>query len=341
MKQVLFTFDYELFLGKRSGTVSRCLIEPTERLLEIFGQRKLKMIFFVDTTYLLRLRELSLQSEAAMYDYNRVTAQVVQMVHRGHYVFPHLHPHWLDAKYIQKENQWDLSDVSRYRFHSLHAEERKKLFGDCMQLLRDLILPVQKGYKLDAYRAGGWCIQPFADFKPEFESHGIQFDFSVLKNSHLFSEPFQFDFRTVQSTPDIYPFSEDPLVPTAGGFREFTISMINEPGIVTSLMERTLVKVLPGNQKASYGDGYSVTRVANEPIDAPALRNEKKTRMASIELMNRLNLFRYLDFLKEHSYMHFISHPKMLSNHNFVNFEQFLKKVSSEFKLETDFKKMI
>ncbi|MBK7667512.1 MAG: hypothetical protein IPJ32_09355 [Sphingobacteriaceae bacterium] len=52
-RNLLFTFDYELFLGKRSGTVENCILKPTDKILELFSKYKVtKAIFFVDTTYL-------------------------------------------------------------------------------------------------------------------------------------------------------------------------------------------------------------------------------------------------------------------------------------------------
>ena len=44
-KQVLFTFDYELFLGHRSGSVENCMILPTKKLLEVLKKYRAKVLF--------------------------------------------------------------------------------------------------------------------------------------------------------------------------------------------------------------------------------------------------------------------------------------------------------
>ena len=68
-KDLLLTFDYELFLGEKSGSVDRCLIEPTNELMRVFDKYRIKnAIFFVDTTHLLRLQEMSEKHNLARHD---------------------------------------------------------------------------------------------------------------------------------------------------------------------------------------------------------------------------------------------------------------------------------
>ncbi len=52
-KLLLITFDYELFLGEKSGTVQQCLIDPTDKLLDLLGKYAFKALFFIDTVYIL------------------------------------------------------------------------------------------------------------------------------------------------------------------------------------------------------------------------------------------------------------------------------------------------
>ena len=56
-KKILLTFDYELFLGAKSGSVDNCLIVPTDMLLDVMERHQTKAIFFVDTTYIMRMCE--------------------------------------------------------------------------------------------------------------------------------------------------------------------------------------------------------------------------------------------------------------------------------------------
>ena len=49
-KHLLFTFDYELFLGERSGNVLDSVINPTQDILNLLEEYNIKAIFFVDTS---------------------------------------------------------------------------------------------------------------------------------------------------------------------------------------------------------------------------------------------------------------------------------------------------
>ncbi len=53
-RNLLITFDYELFLGSRSGRPEGCVLQPTELLEKVLTPFKAKGVFFVDTTYLLK-----------------------------------------------------------------------------------------------------------------------------------------------------------------------------------------------------------------------------------------------------------------------------------------------
>lgn len=52
-KNAIITFDYEVFLGRNTGSVFNSVIRPTEEILKVLNRNKAKAIFFVDTTWLL------------------------------------------------------------------------------------------------------------------------------------------------------------------------------------------------------------------------------------------------------------------------------------------------
>ena len=180
IKHLLLTFDYELFLGERSGSVENCMLKPTSAIIDILQRNGItKTIFFVDTAYLLKLMEG--ETNESSDDFRNIVSQLVELIRAGHYVFPHLHPHWKDAQYDEKNNQWKLENLESYRFHNLNENEKDILFEGSIHIIKELQNEAGIFYPIDAYRAGGWCLQPFNDFKPYFKKHGIKFDFSVLK----------------------------------------------------------------------------------------------------------------------------------------------------------------
>lgn len=328
-KNILFTFDYELFLGKESGNVFKCVLQPTNKLLAIFNEYKIEnAIFFVDTLWLVRLKAVAKDSAFARKDYDAVTEQLKQILKNGHYIFPHLHPHWLDAVYLKDKNQWQMINFSRYRLHNVDKPEREKCFDDSVTLLKEIL---GDDYKPIAYRAGGWSIQPFEDFAPLFQKHNVLYDFSVMPGAKLISAEQLYDFSDIEiSTP--YKFSTDVTVPGNGAYTEFPINMLFIPMLYEQI-NRLLLKYLWWTGNRSFGDGKSIVS-----IGLPATKNKE---MASIELLNRVKLPLYLRYVKHNDYMQLISHPKMLTEHNLDAFGSFLNKLKNRYNLNTDFKKIV
>jgi hypothetical protein len=343
MKQILFTFDYELYLGERSGSVSKCLIEPTKKILDIFGYKKLKLIFFVDTTYLLRLREIAEDgNRQAENDLEEIKTQLIDIVKQGHYVFPHLHPHWLDAEYLPHLNQWDLRDVTRYSFKSLSLIDRKKMFQDSMTFLSELIHSARPEFRIEGYRAGGWSIQPICDFLEYFKEYGIKYDFTVVPGIHCRSSAQDFDFRTELVLPGTYTFNENVIQPEPGPFREFTISTIPAPGVYENLKDRVLLKLVPEKLRETSGDGLcAVQNTLPEEKEVAATLQHLDVELATFDTLNMRRAKMYSKLILESNFVQFISHPKMLSRYNFRLMENFLNKICLDYSVESDYQKMI
>ena len=90
-KNVIITFDYELSLGNKSGSVKKCMLEPTNLILGVLKNHNAKAIFFIDTPYLKRLEEISTKFDQAKGDLIAIENQIIQIADEGHYVFHHIH----------------------------------------------------------------------------------------------------------------------------------------------------------------------------------------------------------------------------------------------------------
>lgn len=332
LKQLIITFDYELFLGKKSGSIDKCVIVPTEKILNILSRHNAHAIFFVDMAWLLRLKEVALSYPNAKKDYDKVVMQIQNIVKAGHYVFNHLHPHWLDAKYNKDTNQWELDNLTRYRFSVLDKASKDNLVIQTTQLLNEIVHSAKPGYIANGYRAGGWSIQPFEDFKPYFLQNGIKYDFSVMPGMKSITSAQQYDFSGLTATGP-YTFSDDPAKPSKGEFIEFPINHISIPPI-RGFLNKILLKCLWKTGDRYSGDGQSTTaETINESVSIG--------EMISVELLTKVKLPLYLSYLKQNTYMHFISHPKMLSVHNINTFTRFMEKAFGSYNVETDFMKIL
>lgn len=339
-KKILLTFDYELFLGKRSGTVANCIIIPTNIIINLLEKHKItKAIFFIDTTYIKRLLELN--TPEAQRDYEKIEEQLCLLLQKGHLLFPHLHPHWIDALYLPDINQWDLKDTSRYRFHNIDPATKAELFDYSLSFIKKLQEKTKIHYPISGYRAGGWCLQPFSDFKPFFEKHNIHSDFSVLRNFSMFSEDVYYNYTGIPRKV-IYSFEDNVETETPDGrFKEYSISYL-EPK--NNYLNKILLKYLSLVGIKNYGDGLaslkSEERTINETDNKIARQAENNYEMISIELLRLTKLKAYKKLIHDNSYTHFISHPKMLSSHNIRYFDKLLKHIQKHYQIETDFEKM-
>ena len=54
---IYLTFDYELFFGEETGTVEKCLIQPTNDLLDLCERYSISMTFFVDVGFFYSIRK--------------------------------------------------------------------------------------------------------------------------------------------------------------------------------------------------------------------------------------------------------------------------------------------
>ena len=55
---IRISFDYELFFGSVSGSAKKCIIEPTQKLIDIASKYHVPFIFFVDAGYLVQLKKI-------------------------------------------------------------------------------------------------------------------------------------------------------------------------------------------------------------------------------------------------------------------------------------------
>ncbi len=329
-KNLLITFDYELFLGSNSGEINKCLIEPTNKVIELLRRYKMTGIFFIDSTYLTQLK--SREEKRAIEDYQIVKKQILTLVKEGHYCFPHIHSHWLDSKYDANQNFWRLTNLDKYSFPDLNEEEREDVFSTSIDTLSQIIKEQYPDYSPEGFRAGGWCVQPFSSFKPYFLKYGVKYDFSVLCGQAYQSKAQRFDYT---DTPVAFPYqfeNEVTIEDRSGQFVEFPISTISVSK-THEFLNKIALKVLWKLGDRSYGKGRSAD-------GGDAKLKHPNLKMISIELMNRFNLSTYLKFSKANKSIHFISHPKMLSQHNIRTFDVYLKSMNRKYEIETDFKKM-
>jgi hypothetical protein len=224
-KELLITFDYELYLGKDSGSVKNCLISPTNKIIEILTKYDVKAIFFVDTTYIYKLTQLSSIYNSVLEDLNQIKNQLRDLANQGHMLFHHFHPHWLDAEYNTSSNTWDCSNHSRFALSNLEKSEIEEIVSFSNHFLRSLYSESCEPEYL-GFRAGGLYSQPFNQLISIFKKHNIKYDFSVLKGAFSYGDTYSFDYTMLDPKLSlIYSFQDSNTEEKQNGFfTEFALN---------------------------------------------------------------------------------------------------------------------
>jgi hypothetical protein len=216
---IFLTFDYELFFGESTGSVEKCMIEPTNHLLEISKKYSIPMTFFVDVGYLIRLETESAKHKALKSDITKVKNQITEIMEAGCDVQLHIHPHW-ERSYYNGE-KWVIETDNCYKLSDFEEDELVHIVSFYKEYLENLI-----HRKVHTFRAGGWCIQPFDKLNLIFKEIGIKYDSSVFPGGHFESKDYFFDFRNAPEKSK-YNFENDVcLEQNDGFFTEYPISSL-------------------------------------------------------------------------------------------------------------------
>lgn len=194
------------------------MIEPTNRLMEISRRYGVGMTYFVDVGYLLALERAIPDFPQLKNDYDKVVAQLQQMMQKGDDVQLHIHPHW--EKSIFTGTEWDVRVDGAYKLADFPQHEIEEIVVRYKAKLEEII---QR--EVTAFRAGGWCLQPFSLVKDVFERVGIRMDSTVYPGGYFESDHYYYDFRTAPKEKGCYRFKDDLCVEAEDGpFTEFPIA---------------------------------------------------------------------------------------------------------------------
>ncbi|MBF0416946.1 MAG: hypothetical protein HQL86_01690 [Magnetococcales bacterium] len=196
MIHLLYSADYELFLGGISQPEESVLIEPTRHLLERCEQLGIPLTLFADVACLWRYRDLGLERFPELAE-----AQLVAAIRRGHDVQSHLHPHWEGTRF---ENGRFLFDPANYLCGTCAPDPKTRQLrtrawlGRAATHLEALLTPHAPDYRCIAFRAGGYGLQPEASMLlAALQELGYRIDSSIIPGFSLHTAVQQVDFTQV------------------------------------------------------------------------------------------------------------------------------------------------
>ena len=166
---LLVSQDYELFF-QRSGSIEKCLFEPTNMLLDFADEFGIRITFFVDAGMLTSMQQLAPSHPSLENDLSKIRKHIESIHNRGHEIGLHIHPHWEDTRW--ESGEWDFSGT-RYQLRDYSGDEVSDVVTRYTTALNELC-----DGSVTSYRAGGFCVEPFDMLKAPLLQNGITGDSS-------------------------------------------------------------------------------------------------------------------------------------------------------------------
>jgi hypothetical protein len=194
MIYILFSADYELFLGKNFLNEDEILIKPTNELINTCSDLDIKFTFFFDTCCMWAYKKNK------RYDFpKKAEIQMVNAIKLGHDVQTHTHPHWLFTKFNDMEFTYD---PTKFLMGTLSDNDKEcqvyidKILKRSKEYLTNLFKPFNPSYECVAFRAGGYGIQPKTELILEgLEKNDYLIDSSVISKFIFDSNVNQINFK--------------------------------------------------------------------------------------------------------------------------------------------------
>jgi peptidoglycan/xylan/chitin deacetylase (PgdA/CDA1 family) len=313
--KVTISFDYEVFFGVSTGSVEHCLLRPTERLLQMAQKHGVYFNFFIDTAFLIQMEYYAIRYPGLRHQYRQVTAQIKQMASTGHDIQLHIHPHWNDSFY--DGNKWVVK-AERYRLDQWEPDQIASMVKEQVAFLRQYSTT-----RVNAYRAGGWCLPDWNLVRKPFQENGIYIDSTLYSGGYLNEYPLTFDFRNVSKAEE-WKFEEQPAVMDENGwFKEVPITSVElSPFFYWNLYGRGR---LNKSLHKSMGDGFPITQKSTKR----KLLTQCTTQALSTDgyYATLLEITHQKLIKSGAKRMVTIGHPKACSEFSLDKLDSFIKKV--------------
>lgn len=325
MKIRLFlTFDHELPLGSLTTTYQKALFEPTEKLFGSAAKNDVPVTLFTDILCARRYQQWDRQGF-----YEPYSTQLQKAIALGHDVQLHLHPHWLTSGYengvVNPSMDYSLANFKNKSGHSIG-----EIVSNGIELLGEICRKANTQYKVLAFRAGGYNIEPESeDIFAQLAKNGVLYDSSVVLKYYFVSSLSLVDFRKIPSLPNW-------LIGPDGNFRHPADSGILE--ISVAAIPKTPFEIPTRFKLKHYADRAPENHGSMLHEGKPGSRIQQLRMLFSARMLTFDNhtlsagyLMRILDY-NVRKFRNFetlnlatCSHPKTMGNYSFLLMERFIE----------------
>jgi len=152
-KTLIATFDYELFFGKKWGTVELSIFRTTRNLLPILKSTGATVVFFVDAGMLLYYFKESPSI------HNKLCDHLLLLRDQGHRIDFHLHPNWYAR--LNGLGRNGKEPVFYHEFVEEYSDQDlKRYFKQAYNHLFNVLKPSSNMSPIIAFRAAAWSYTP-------------------------------------------------------------------------------------------------------------------------------------------------------------------------------------
>jgi hypothetical protein len=213
---VLMHDDWELN-GDGSGSIDELMFDPAQKILEVCERHGAKYTFFAEVGQ--QFAMLASPRPEHRRAAERWEKTLVDAVRRGHDVQLHLHPQWIGAA-ARAEGGFDLH-FDKWSIGRLAYNEIFPVLKKGKEYLERLLTSAVPDYRVVAFRAGSYMIQPSGTIYRALKDIGVLADVTVMRGLRMASETLgSVDFSKTPSTvKPWFPSTDDFTVaaPTYGG----------------------------------------------------------------------------------------------------------------------------
>ncbi len=200
---ILYSADYELFLGGNYCDENEVLIDPTNDLLDVCDRLKIPLTLFADIFSIMRYKEHNIFSFP-----DAAEKQLKDTIRRGHDVQSHVHPHW---KYTRIDGNRYTVNADYFLLGKLDTDNTvlyKKILDYLItsrNYLHELLRQVNTSYQCIAFRSGGYGLQPNASMVIKaLTEAGFIIDSSIVPDLVIRNNVNEIDFSIVPKMANYY-----------------------------------------------------------------------------------------------------------------------------------------
>ncbi len=353
---LLYSADYELFLGGNYYDENEVLIHPTDELLDLFDKLHIPLTLFADVFSILRYRDHKLSGFS-----ENAENQLKDAVRRGHDVQSHVHPHW---NFTQIEGRTYKVNPDYFLLGKLDSDPEQlyvkiqNLLMTSKTYLNNLLCQVNKAYACIAFRSGGYGLQPNSSvIIKALQDSGFIIDSSIVPGFTVKNTINEIDFSIVPKMANYY-LDSDLGTPSKNNSGIFEIPIAscrfskeeNFSLQVSLLLKFLRMKIM--NRRATNthvkDKGYSIQK--NSPQNITRKTNHSKYYNFFVDtvyddfyyldcstddermLLCTKKYLKQFDSLNKNIFFSFNMHPKGMTKKHFIALEKYHNSLTKYYK---------